>query len=143
MIVNGGGAKFSIQLAVADLETTEAFYAGILEVPVEHALTAWRGPEHLVLRLDGGGEVIFVEEEGVVRVHPMLGERLSDYPKGVGMTLHFRVSGIEEISDALEEEGLEILYPLAEKPYGMKELWCFDPDGYLVVLEEKVEKRKG
>jgi len=24
------------------------------------------------------------------------------------------------------------------KPYGTLELWCFDPDGYLVVLEESI-----
>jgi hypothetical protein len=29
-----------------------------------------------------------------------------------------------------------VLYPLEVKPYGMKELWVFDPDGYLVVLDE-------
>lgn len=134
--MNGGGAKVSLQLAVADLETTEAFYAGILELPVRRALTARGGPEHLILELDGGGELIFVEEAAVLRVHPLLEERLTEYPKGVGMTLHFRVTEIEDIADALDEEGLEILYPLEGKPYGMKELWCFDPDGYLVVLEE-------
>jgi uncharacterized glyoxalase superfamily protein PhnB len=52
------------------------------------------------------------------------------------MTLHFRVQDIEEIYEALLNEGLEILYPLEEKPYGFKEVWCFDPDGYLVVLAE-------
>jgi catechol 2,3-dioxygenase-like lactoylglutathione lyase family enzyme len=134
--VDGGGATISFQLAVADLLTTEAFYGGILELPVRRALTARGAPEHLILKLDGGGELIFVEEGAMLRVHPLLAERLTDYPKGVGMTLHFRVTEIEDISDALEDEGLEILYPLVEKPYGMKELWCFDPDGYLVALEE-------
>jgi uncharacterized glyoxalase superfamily protein PhnB len=84
----------------------------------------------------GGGEVIFVEEGDVIRTHPALNDRLCCYPKGVGVTLHFRVERIEEIYDALLEEGMEILYPLEEKPYGLKELWCFDPDGYLLVLEE-------
>ena len=132
----GGEALIAMQLTVADLGVTEAFYGGILELPVRRALTARGAPEHLVLRLDGGGELIFVEEEGVIRAHPVLAERLTNYPRGAGMTFHFRVTGIEDISDALEEEGLEILYPLVEKPYGMKELWCFDPDGYLVALEE-------
>lgn len=131
-----GGVKASFQLAVADLETTEAFYGGILDLPVKRALTARGAPEHLVLKLDSGGELIFVAEEAVIRAHPVLEERLTEYPKGVGMTLHFRVTEIEDISDAIDDEGLEILYPLVEKPYGMKELWCFDPDGYLVVLEE-------
>jgi uncharacterized glyoxalase superfamily protein PhnB len=133
--VKSGGPKVSIQLTVADLGTTEAFYGGILEVPVRRALTMRGAPEHLVLEQEGW-ELIFAEEEAVIRAHPVLEERLTDYPKGVGMTLHFRVVEIEDIADALEEEGLELLYPLEEKPYGLKELWCFDPDGYLVVLEE-------
>ena len=55
------GALMSIQLSVADLGTTEAFYGGILELPVQRALTSLGAPEHLVLIL-GGCEVIFVEE---------------------------------------------------------------------------------
>ena len=41
--------------------------------------------------------------------------------------------------DAVTEEGLEVLYPLEVKPYGVKEMWCFDPDGYLTVLDEARE----
>jgi len=63
------------------------------------------------------------------------------FPKGIGMTLHFDVRDIEGINDAIMEEDMEILYPLEEKPYGVKEMWCFDPDGYLVVLEEPVAQR--
>jgi uncharacterized glyoxalase superfamily protein PhnB len=58
------------------------------------------------------------------------------------VTLHFEVTDIEGINDAISEEGLEILYPLEVKPYGIKEMWCFDPDGYLVVLDEAMENRK-
>ncbi len=127
--------KFIIQLAVADLGITEAFYAGILQLSVRRAFTMRGSPEHLVMKQDGW-QLIFVEEEAVIRLQPELEERLAAYPKGVGMALHFRVSEIEDIADSLEEEGLEVLYPLEEKRFGMKELWCFDPDGYLVALEE-------
>ena len=125
----------SIQLVVADLETAEAFYGGVLELPVRRAMTAPGAPEHFTLQ-SAGCELIFVEESAVIRTHPILTEKFENFPKGVGMTLHFQVDGIEDIYDAVMEEDLEILYPLEEKPYGMKELWCFDPDGYLVVLEE-------
>ena len=136
--MKGGGPKASLQLAVADLNTTEAFYAGILELPVQRALTSPGAPEHLILKHDDW-QLIFVEEAGVIRTHPLLEERLTSYPKGVGLTLHFQVTEIEEIYEAILEEDMEVFYPLDEKPYGIKDLWCFDPDGYLVVLEEPWE----
>ncbi|SNB44738.1 VOC family protein [Geobacter sp. DSM 9736] len=127
--------SISLQLAVAELGTTEAFYRGLLGVPVRRAVTARGGQEYLVMRHEGW-EVIFVDEQAVMRTHPMLNEAINTFPKGVGLTIHLRVEGIEDIYDSLIEEDIQILYPLEEKPYGMKEFWCLDPDGYLVVLEE-------
>ena len=127
--------KGSLQLVVAELATTEAFYGGILELAVQRALTSVGAPEHLVLRLEDW-ELIFVEEDAVVRTHPVLGEQFATFPKGVGMSLHFAVKDLEGIYEAILEEELEVLYPLEVKPYGVKEMWCFDPDGYLVVIEE-------
>lgn len=134
-------ARHSIQLAVTQLAVTEAFYAGILELPVQRSLTAVGAPDHLMLDMDGIA-LVFVEEDDVVRAHPVLGNRFSMFPRGIGVTLHFEVKDIEGISDSVTEEGLEILYPLEIKPYGIKEMWCFDPDGYLVVLDEALENRK-
>ncbi|MBP1752224.1 MAG: glyoxalase/bleomycin resistance protein/dioxygenase superfamily protein [Geobacteraceae bacterium] len=127
--------SFSVQLAVSDLDTTEAFYAGILGVPLLRTMTAPGFPEYLVME-QSDWTLVFNEEALVVNAHPVLEEQFESFPRGVGMTLHFRVQGIEEIYEALLNEGLEILYPLEEKPYGFKEVWCFDPDGYLVVLAE-------
>ena len=95
----------------------------------------------LLIDMDGIA-IIFVEEEDVVRAHPVLEHRLAMFPRGIGVTLHFEVSDIEGISDAIMEEDLEILYPLQLKPYGVKEMWCFDPDGYLVVLDEPLNGKK-
>lgn len=128
----------SVQLTVASLDATEAFYAGILELPVERALTAPGASGYLIME-HPGWRLIFVEEEAVVRNHPLLAERFGENERGVGMTLHFPVSGIEEIFDAVLEEELEIVYPLQTHPYGVKEFWCRDPDGYLVVVEEPVD----
>lgn len=125
----------SIQLTVVDLYATEAFYAGILELDVTRALTVRGAPEHLILKRDGW-EIIFVEEASVVQAHPALGGRFDEFPKGVGMTIHVTVDDIVETYDAVVEEDLEVFYPLETKPYGIKEFWCFDPDGYLVAVEE-------
>ena len=128
-------APHSIQLTVAQLVVTEAFYAGILELPVQRSFTSKGAPDHLVIEMDGMA-IVFVEEADVVRAHPLLGSRFSMFPTGIGVTLHFAVTDLESIRDAIMEEGLEVLYPLDIKPYGVKEMWCFDPDGYLIVLDE-------
>ena len=128
-------SSHSIQLSVSDLYATEAFYGGILELPTQRSLTVAGAPEHLLVDM-GDMALIFVAEQDVLRAHPVLENRLGLFPHGIGLTLHFEVKDIEGISDAIMEEGLEILYPLEVKPYGIKEMWCFDPDGYLVVLDE-------
>jgi uncharacterized glyoxalase superfamily protein PhnB len=89
-----------------------------------------------------GIALVFVEEDDVVKAHPVLANRFNMFPRGIGVTLHFEVKDLEGISDAIAEEGLEILYPLEIRPYGVKEMWCFDPDGYLVVLDEAREPMK-
>ncbi len=128
-------AQHSIQLVVSQLVVSEAFYAGILGLPLQRSFTAPGAPEHMVLDV-GGVAIVFVEEDDVIRTHPVLEHRLGMFPRGIGVTLHFEVTDIEGIYDAIMEEEMEILYPLEVKPYGVKELWCFDPDGYLVVLDE-------
>ncbi|HEX9079193.1 MAG TPA: VOC family protein [Desulfuromonadaceae bacterium] len=135
-------AQHSIQLAVSQLAVSEAFYAGILGLPLQRSFTAPGAPEHMVLDM-GGVAVVFVEEDDVIRTHPVLEHRLGMFPRGIGVTLHFEVTDIEGIYDAIMEEEMEVLYPLEVKPYGVKELWCFDPDGYLVVLDEPVAGAQG
>ena len=135
-------ARHSIQLSVTELAVTEAFYAGILELPTQRSLTTPGAPEHVLLDMDGMA-IVFVEQGDVIKAHPVLEQRLAMFPRGIGVTLHFEIKDIAGIQDAVLEEGLEILYPLEIKPYGIKEMWCFDPDGYLVVLNEPVvEKTK-
>lgn len=134
-------SRHSIQLTVSQLVVTEAFYGGILELPVQRSFTSQGAPDHLIVDMNGIA-IVFVEEADVIRAHPVLEPRFSMFPRGIGVTLHFEVEKIEEIRDAIMEEGLEILYPLEIKPYGVKEMWCFDPDGYLVVLDEMVQGRR-
>lgn len=134
-------SRHSVQLAVSQLVVTEAFYAGILELPVQRSFTSQGAPDHLIVDMNGIA-LVFVEEADVIRAHPVLEPRFSMFPRGIGVTLHFEVKKIEEIRDAVMEEGLEILYPLELKPYGVKEMWCFDPDGYLIVLDEMMPSRK-
>ncbi|MFH1026402.1 MAG: VOC family protein, partial [Pseudomonadota bacterium] len=97
-------SRHSIQLVVSQLVVTEAFYAGILDLPVRRSLTAQGAPDHLVIDMDGIA-IVFVEETDVIRSHPLLVTLFSMFPRGFGVTLHFEVNDIEDISDAIMEEG--------------------------------------
>jgi hypothetical protein len=87
-------SRHSIQLAVSQLVVTEAFYAGILELPVQRSFTAQGAPDHLIVDMNGIA-IVFVEEADVVRAHPVLEPRFSMFPRGIGVTLHFEVKDIE------------------------------------------------
>jgi hypothetical protein len=65
----------------------------------------------------------------------VLEEQFDSFPKA-GMTLHFRVEGIEDIYQALLNEGLDILLPTGGQTIRFQGTVVFDPDGYLVVLAE-------
>lgn len=73
----------------------------------------------LVIDMDGMA-IVFVEKADVIRAHPLLEPRFRMFPRGIGVTLHFEVTEIEDIRDAIMEEGLEVLYPLEIKPCGVK-----------------------
>jgi catechol 2,3-dioxygenase-like lactoylglutathione lyase family enzyme len=99
----GRNVKASIQLAVDDLATTEAFYGGILELQVQRSLTVPGAPEHLTL-FSNEWELIFVETDALLLNHPVLEERFDVFPRGVGMTLHFSVTDLEGIYAAVLED---------------------------------------
>ena len=86
-------APHSIQLTVSQLVVTEAFYAGILDLPVQRSFTSKGAPDHLVIEMDGMA-IVFVEEADVIKAHPVLEPRFSMFPRGIGVTLHFEVTDI-------------------------------------------------
>jgi len=52
-MVKAHRAQHSIQLTVSQLVVTEAFYAGILELPVQRSFSAVGAPDHLMVDMDG------------------------------------------------------------------------------------------
>ena len=48
------------------------------------------------------------------------------------------VRGVEMLHDRLEAAGVEIVSPLTEHPWGLKDFVVKDPDGHLVGIGERV-----
>ena len=61
------------------------------------------------------------------RVHRKENEHIDAY---VGVT------GIESLFDESKSKGATIIQPLEEKPWGCKEFYVEDPDGYLLCFSE-------
>lgn len=133
--MSAGDICFNLQVAVSNLGVTEAFYSGILDLPVIRPFSGAGSPDHLIL---GAGccTVIFLEDESLIRMYPGAGHSLATFPKGVGVLFRFKVIDLVGIYDALTDEGLDIAYYHEDPVSRAKELWVYDPDGYLVVLEE-------
>lgn len=126
---------FNLNVAVANLGVTEAFYSGILDLPIRRPYSGSGSPDHLLLGM-GGCTVVFIEDESLVRMNPATAQTLAAFPKGVGVMFRFDVVDLVGICDALTDEGLEIAYYHEDPVSRGKELWVYDPDGYLIVLEE-------
>jgi len=57
--------------------------------------------------------------------------------ESVGLWLQLR--DVDEVRHELEEAGVEVLEPPAEKPWGLREMQIGDPDGLRIVIVEMPE----
>jgi uncharacterized glyoxalase superfamily protein PhnB len=63
------------------------------------------------------------------RTHRRSGEHLDAY---------LNVSGVRELHDELVGRGAPIIKPLAQQPWGTREFYVEDPDGYILCFSEVV-----
>ena len=117
----------SVFLWVSDVESSIRFYRTILGVE----------PKQLAPNL------VSIDIEGTKLMLHGDGEKprfaLEDR-RGLGLTLHIQVTGIFELWDYLETEGIILGERPTFQPYGFTEFSVHDPDGYEI---EFVEWLKG
>jgi len=63
------------------------------------------------------------------RAHRKSGEHLDAY---------LAVSGVEELHDEFIARGTQVLKPLEERPWGARDFYVEDPDGYILCFSEAV-----
>lgn len=51
------------------------------------------------------------------------------------------VMGVEALAARCEASGVEVVAPLTDHPWGMRDFVVRDPDGHLLALGEQVERR--
>ncbi|MBK9179386.1 MAG: VOC family protein [Acidimicrobiales bacterium] len=111
-------------LEVRDLGRSIAFYQQVL---------GWRA-------LVTTGEPPTFALVGVDRPLLALAEAAEPAVAGIA-ACYVDVVGVEALAARCGAEGVEIVAPLTDHPWGMRDLVVRDPDGHLVALGEQVERR--
>jgi predicted enzyme related to lactoylglutathione lyase len=108
-------------LQARDLEEAERFYVGFLGFGVKKRESF---PD---------GRPLTVTEEGLGLTNGVHGDA-----GGVVEHIAFRTSGIRDLAQRAEAEGIEVLKPIGPGPYGLT-VYLADPDGNKVELFSEEE----
>lgn len=123
----GGGVLIfdRLVLDVADLDRSTRFYSEALDFqPV--VASEWLGHPTRLLQL-GAFHLLLLEQ-------PDSSNPLNLPKAGPVMTLS--EAHIEDLYDALDGAGVEIIAPLRDSPWGGRSFLLRDPDGYLLIIQE-------
>jgi catechol 2,3-dioxygenase-like lactoylglutathione lyase family enzyme len=129
------------ELICSDLETSLAFYVGLLGFSVLYAR-----PEHRFAYLDRGGAELMLEEYAPGA--RMLARSPFEQPFGRGINFQIRVEDVKSLHTAVVDAGLPIFLPLEERWYrrdnteiGTHQFIVQDTDGYLIRLQQDIGGR--
>jgi catechol 2,3-dioxygenase-like lactoylglutathione lyase family enzyme len=124
-----------VTLAVEDLDHSELFYRGVLELPVERFRP--EGSHHDVLMISQGDATVLLRESAVLEAqHPAAFQHLDRQNHGVGLSLDFQVGHLNIVRTNLNRQEHPCLYELEDQEHGFSELWVYDPDNYLIILTQ-------
>ena len=127
----------SFQFTVKDLNKTYDFYRNVLGFDIDKVSNE-DDFDFIIMKRDGF-ELIFEQESVVLQLHPKISEEWGKGKKGSGVALNFVVDNLYEIYGRIRANKVKIIYDIAEKHYGMREVWIYDPDKYLLVLSEPMD----
>ncbi|MFF7202833.1 MULTISPECIES: VOC family protein [unclassified Streptomyces] len=109
-----------ILLRPTDPERSRQFYGQKLGLAVHREFGT--GPERGTVYFLGGG---FLEISG-----------RSEPPAANGPRLWLQVEDVAAVHAELAEQGVEVLRPPVQEPWGLIEMWIADPDGHRIAVVE-------
>jgi extradiol dioxygenase family protein len=134
--LTGEPMRFSLSLAVTDLQQTENFYRDILQLSPRRGQTRAGLADFLLLHCRQTC-IVFRPLADLEASHPALLQNLARHPLGVGVQLEFSCADLSGIVRNLKQQHWPVKYELEDDEHQRRELWLHDPDGYLLVLNEE------
>ena len=135
----GGFAAMLVELHVNNFERSFQFWTGPLGFTVAYA----RGNANFAfLERPEGAQVMLCQRHGGYETGPMTP------PLGQGVMLQIYVEGLQQILDAfatlnhpLYQEPREVWRNWGDREGGQREAFVQDPDGYLIMIAERLGER--
>jgi catechol 2,3-dioxygenase-like lactoylglutathione lyase family enzyme len=119
----------AVVILVRDLSRSRAFYEGVLEQVVEEDYG-----QNVVFR---GGLSIWEREHAWQMMH---GAPPDAEPGACEWgELYFETDHLADVLNRLRDEGVELVHPVREQPWGQRVLRARDPDGHMVEVGEPME----
>jgi catechol 2,3-dioxygenase-like lactoylglutathione lyase family enzyme len=128
--------SLNLTLAAADLEKTAIFYRKILLLSPELIQNSDTENDFLLLFF-GEIKVVFQDLQVMEARHPALLQNLTRDSLGVGVQLELNYDNLDDVYRMIKYYHWPIAYELDDQEHHRRELWLHDPDGYLLVLNEK------
>jgi catechol 2,3-dioxygenase-like lactoylglutathione lyase family enzyme len=128
--------KLTPNLVVENVERSVRFYEETLGFARE-ILVPEQPPFVFGSVRQGSVEIFFNERDAAAAEYPAFTER----PLGGSFTMFIEVDGLDELLARVQARNLPLAMPLKEQFYGMREFAIADPDGYLITIAERTQKR--
>lgn len=119
-------------LAVSDVERSLAFYRDTLGLEVE---AVYDDPPYATL-VAAGARLSLAEQGRPAEDRPGVELSAPRDPSTANVVLVLEVGDARAVHGRLEAEGVRLLAPPYEPPWGGCRFFCLDPDGYLVEIEQ-------
>jgi catechol 2,3-dioxygenase-like lactoylglutathione lyase family enzyme len=117
-------------IMVADVPASSRFYQAVLGATSGHG-----GDEYEMLLVDGA-LIMQLHASDVGHHHGIVRDPAAS--AGNGVALWFESDDFDGTVGRIRETGAELVHDVHENPNaGHREIWCKDPDGYLVVIAER------
>lgn len=121
-------------LMVEDVDRTVEFYQERLDFALEQTVPE-SGPFEWASMKSGAVEVMFQARSSLSQDFP----ELSSMSTGGTLTLYMHMQGLEDLYARLKDR-VVILQELQDTFYGMREFSMKDPNGYILVFAEPIER---
>jgi uncharacterized glyoxalase superfamily protein PhnB len=133
-------------ICVADVERSLAFYRDLLGFEVVNTMewegrTTWaritNGPFGLMLSSGAAGSLEHDDDDD----HAHATWQGPRHAEGIDIfnATWFDVLDVDAVYDELKSAGADILYPPADRHYGVRDFMVRDPDGYYYVVGSRID----